>query len=259
MIPDIIKSQYSERYCESSELDTIIFYERARNDKFFNPTVEIADYDSIKKIIEKSILQGYDRFILFENTNELADYSKPVNDILNKYVHLDITVIKVNALGYPLAHMAIDSEKIVKTTDSIDNVMSYINSVRDSFKVYFYSPKENVLPSIKRVDFDDDVISSSTNGKLFLYDGSLSEIKKDKESYLEKLFELYMEDIEDNKVVPFIMYTNNYSLYNDVIERKLLSIFLRLKTIKKYPIPAVLGQQVGYNAVGVGFIKKVEE
>ena len=196
---------------------------------------------------------------MFVNTNDIADYSDPVNAILNRYDHLDITVIKVNALAYPLAHMAIDAEKIVRTTDSIDNVISYINSVRDSFKVYFYSPKENVLPSIKRVDFDDDVISSSTNGKLFLYDGEITEVKKDRESYLEKMFELYTDDIEDNKVVPFIMYTNNYSLYNDVIERKLLSMFLRLKTIKKYPIPAVLGTKVGFNAVGIGFIKKVED
>jgi len=169
-------------------------------------------------------------------------------------------VIKLNALAYPLSHIVIESDKILKQTDSIDSVMSYINSIRDSFKIYFYSPKENVLPTVSRIDFDDDIISSSNNGKLYLYDGELKELKREnKESYLGKMFEMFESDIENNKVVPFILYTNKYSLYNDVFERKILSFFLRLKSIKKFPIPAIIGSKIGYNSIGIGFIKKIDE
>lgn len=261
VIPDLIKSAYGEIYEDYTELDTMLFYDRARNDKFFKPQVDIASSGSISKIIEAALGNNYDRFIIFVNTNDVVDYSKPVEEILNLYPHLDITVIKINAISFPLAQLALDSEKIVRNTNSIDNVISYANSYRDSFKIYFYSPKENMLPSIKRIDFDDDVISSSTGGKLYVYDGnSLDEIKRDsRESYLEKMIGLYMNDIEDNKVIPFLLYTNKYSLYNDILERKLMSVFSRLKTIKKYPIPIVIGSKIGYNAIGIGFIKKMEE
>ncbi len=260
IIPDLIKSAYEEVYEDCTEMDTLFFYERSRNDKYFKPIVDKPTSNYIEDVIEAALSNSYDRFIIFVNSNDIIDYSDIVDEILNMYPHLDITVIKINALGYPLAQLAIDSEKIVRNTDSIDNVISYANSYRDSFKVYFYSPKENVLPSIKRIDFDDDVISSSTTGRLYLYDGALEELRRDtRESYLEKMFEMYKTDIEDNKVIPFILYTNKYSLYNEILDRKLLSMFSRLKTIKKYPIPTVIGNKIGYNSIGIGFIKKTED
>lgn len=260
VIPDLIRSAYDEVYEEASELDTLLFYERARNDKYFKPSVEVCKVDYIVNTIEAALSNSYDRFIIFVNTNDVINYSGVVDSILDMYPHLDITVIKINAISYPLAQLAIDSEKIVRNTNNIDAVISYANGFRDTFKIYFYSPKENVLPSIKRIDFDDDVISSSTNGKLYVYDGVLDEVRRDaRESYLEKMFDLYRFDIEDNKVIPFILYTNKYSLYNEILDRKLLAIFTRLKSIKKYPIPAVIGNKIGYNSIGIGFIKKAEE
>ncbi len=260
VIPDVITSMYGEVYYEGNELTPIQCFERMRNDKYFNPTPSVVDSNYIEKQINSALSNSYDRFIFLVNDNDIVNYSKSVATVVEERRELDITVLRVNALSYPLAHLAIEVEKMVRANENLDDVISYVNSYRDSFKIYFYSPKENVLPSIKRIDFDDDVISSSTYGKVFLYDGNLNEMKRDlKESNLEMMIKHYVEDVTDSKVIPFLLYSNKYSLYNEVLERKLLAIYPRIKSIKTFQVPIVLGSKVGHNAVGIGFVKKINE
>ena len=76
---------------------------------------------------------------------------------------------------------------------------------------------------------------------------------------MEKMLELYLNDVEDSKVIPFLMYTNKYSSYIDVLERKLLSIYPRLKSIKMFQIPIAIGGKIGPNSIGIGYIKKIED
>jgi len=261
IIPDTIKSKYDEVYFEGVELETTQFYERVRNDKYFEPSIEIISKESVAKFIETAINNKYERFLFLVNSNDIVDYMPVVTEALKKYPDIDSKVVKIDALSFPLAHLALECDKIFRATDSLDNVMSYINNFKNSFKILFYSPKENILPSVKRIDFDEDVISAAIQGKLFVYDGeSIQEIRKNlQESYLEKMFDLFTEHTIGSKVVPFIVYTNRHSLYNDVLERKLISIYPRLKSLKKYPIPAILGNKMGPNTIGIGFIKKVDE
>ena len=260
VIPDIIKSFYDEIYYEGSELDTIQFYDRARYDRHFNPEILPCDLDTIYEIMDNAIGNKYERFIFLVNDNEIVDYSPEIEQVIKKYDKYEVIEIKVDAISYPLAQLAIDCEKIIKATDSVEKVASYVNSYKDAFKIYFYSPKENVLPSMRRIDFDDDVIASSKDGKLFVYDGTITEIKRNvQESYLERLLEEFSNEVTRDKVVPFILYTNRNSIYNDIFERVLINKFPRLKGIKKAPIPAVLGVKVGLNAIGLGYIKKIEE
>ncbi|MBR6072584.1 MAG: DegV family protein [Acholeplasmatales bacterium] len=259
VIPDIIKSFYDEIYYEGSELDTIQFYDRARYDRHFNPEILPCDLNTIFERMDNAISNKYERFIFLVNTNGIIDYSNEIEEVLRKYSEYDITPIEINALSYPLAQLAIDCEKISKVTDNVNEIKDFVEKYKNSFKIYFYSPKENVLPSIRRIDFDEDVIVSSKDGKLFVYDGELNEIKRNvQESYLEKMLSEYSTEIENEKVVPFILYTNRNSIYNDIFERVLLNKFPRLKSIKRAPIPAILGVKVGLNAIGLGYIKKIE-
>ncbi len=223
--------------------------------------MDIPSYALITKYINQALENKYERFLFFVNSNDIVDYSMVINDILDDNPSLDVTVIKINALSYPLAHLVIESEKLLKANDSIDDVISFVNLYRDNFKIYFYSPKENILPSVKRIDLDDDLIASTTSGKLYEYDGNrLIDLKKDvKESQMEKMLDLYLKDVENSKVIPFLVFTNKYSSYNDVLERKLLTIYPRLKNIKMLQIPIVIGSKIGNNAVGIGYIKKIDE
>lgn len=259
-IPDIIKSFYGEIYYDSIELDTIQFYDRARFDKYFLPEYESTSVEKIEEYIDNAISNKYERFIFLVNYNDVMDYTGVLNEVITKYDKYEIYLLKINALAYPLAQLAIDVEKIIRSTDNIDEVIDYVNKYQESFKIFFYSPKENILPSIKRIDFDDDVISSSNNGKLMMYDGNLVDVKRNiQDSYIQRMLDSYLKEIEGEKVFPFILYTNKDSIYNDILERKLMNIFPRIKNIKKFPVPVALGIKVGYNTVGLGFVKKIDE
>lgn len=260
VIPDVITSMYNEDYYEGNELTPLQHYERLRNDKYYNPTISTVDSDYVNELIDTALANSYDRFVFFINDNDIVNYSPCVSKISEERRELDITILRINALSYPLAHLVIEVEKKLRANENLDEIISFVNSYRNSFKIYFYAPKENVLPSVKRIDFDDDVIASSTYGKVFLYDGNLIELKKDiKESNLEMLLNNYVNDVKDSKVIPFLLYTNKYSLYNEVLERKLLSIYPRIKSIKSFQVPIMLGSKVGNNAIGIGFVKKINE
>ena len=260
VIPDIISYSKNEEYLDYLEAESEIFYNRLKMDLTGKPKIEPNRIEYIRKIVDASIENEYEQILFILPSANIVDY-KALVELAMKDYEISYYVYQSIHIGYPLAHLTLEADRMLKENMDIYNVIKKIDEISLNIKLFIYSPEKDLLSAIKRVELDDDILSYDDSGKIYSYNmGSLNEIKVDKNNYpLAKILTIYLKELDKQSSMPFILYSSKLSKYINFIEDTILKLYPKLKKIKAFPVPPALGCMAGCNSIGIGYIKKIEQ
>ncbi|MBQ3253136.1 MAG: DegV family protein, partial [Acholeplasmatales bacterium] len=219
VIPDIISYSKNEEYLDYLEAESEIFYNRLKMDLTGKPKIEPNRIEYIRKIVDASIENEYEQILFILPSANIVDY-KALVELAMKDYEISYYVYQSIHIGYPLAHLTLEADRMLKENMDIYNVIKKIDEISLNIKLFIYSPEKDLLSAIKRVELDDDILSYDDSGKIYSYNmGSLNEIKVDKNNYpLAKILTIYLKELDKQSSMPFILYSSKLSKYINFIE-----------------------------------------
>ncbi|MCR5112375.1 MAG: DegV family protein [Acholeplasmatales bacterium] len=258
VLPDRIVFSSVEEYEDYAELKAPEFYTRLKYDNEAKPKILAAQYDSINKMIDQALKYKYEAFVVILNKFD-DKYYDVIKKIIEKRPEINLTIIGTSLLSYPLALGAIAADKMIKAGKTYPEVEQMLANRSDTFGIYFFSPDEDILPSIMKIEYDEDIELSGTNANSYIADqNGITLVKKNKKVYpYQQLIRLFFDAIKDKETEPFILCTDEYSMYAKTMEKRLESEYPG-KEIKKYYLTPEFGCQLGCNVVAVGYTEKLK-
>ncbi len=255
VLNDKISFYSYENYIDYVEMKDFDFYIRCKNDPTAMPSFESPTYDEILFKINNAIEENVTDIAFIINENEL-DLIKTIKDAIDEKIDINVRLIKTKLLLYPLDYAIVKANEKFKEDGNFESLEETIKDIEDKFKLYFFSPVKDVVPTISKIEYDDELLEIR-NGSLYdcNKDGIML-IKKYKNRYpFAYLISALQKELTYIDVVPFILYTDSYSKYVEKIEKTILAIKSDAEIVKEV-LPAYYGNLYGINSVVVGFIMK---
>ena len=255
VLNDIIEFYPYEKYEDFNELNDYDFYIRLKNDSLAKPDFKTMSYDSLNQRIEKAIKNNIDVIVFVINENEYS-LIELIERLIEDRKKLNIVLIKTKLLLYPLDYALLEANKTFKENGDIEFLKEKLKDIEDRFKFYIFTPDKDLIPSISKIEFDEDILNIRRG---LLYDcnkDGIMPIKRYKNRYpFDYLVKSMSIEIKNADVIPFILYTNEYSKYIDLLERTIKGIKEKCKIVKEV-LPAYYVNLYGINSLIVGFILK---
>ena len=254
---DIIKYSDEEEYVDYVELKSEAFYNRLKYDTRNIPVVLPATMEDIRKDIDEA-LKEFDFVIIIIPATGIVDYLDNANDAIigleNK-----VRIIPSNLVGYPLANMALEIDKAIKAKEDLDEVITSFSKSDKESATYFYSPLKDFVIAYDENVSDVQFFKHDTKGLLYeLKCSTLIQLKlHDDNHQIEEMFSRYLKAAMDSSGVPFILYSSEFSQYNEYLSSKFTTIYKKIRKVKSYPLPPSIGAIIGANVIGIGFVRKI--
>lgn len=254
VLNDKISFHPYEEYMDYVDMKDYDFYIRCKNDLTANPCFGTIPYSDLILRINKAKDDKVDVIVFLINEDEI-ELIKTVEDVIDEKIDIDIKLIKTKLLLYPFDYALLEANETFKKDGNIEEFEKNIKYYEDRFKIYFFSPEKDVLPTISKIEYDDDLLEIR---KGTLYDCNKNGVillKRYKNKYpFDYLVKAIKKEIEDIEIIPFILFTDIYSKYVDKLEREIKSV--NKVTVIKEGLPAYYGNLYGINSIAVGFIIK---
>ena len=250
MIPEVVTFNKYESYIYDTELTNVSLLNRI---KYTNNEFELSyDYSLIDSMIE-DYLKSYDMVIMILNT--YIKTGKELSDIEEKYKD-KLFVITTNSQGYILANSSLELDKNLKSDMDFKEAINIFNK-DDNDILYLYSPQNDILKSDYRYTLENELIDTFEKTEIFRIDNlGMTVEKANKISPVVYLIKKYLKESNDEVVTPFLMYSNENSYYKDILEKKLLKIYPKLKKLICIPFPPIFIKKYGKFPVAIGYTKK---
>ena len=255
VLNDIISFYSYEEYDDFIDMNDNDFYIRCKNDSLAKPTFKCMSYDDLVKRIDKAIIDKVDKvvFIINENEKELIEL---IEKIIDEDRYPDISLIKTKLLLYPFDYALLEANKSFKKDGNIDELTKKFKEVEDKFKLYIFTPEHDILPTISKIDYDEDILEVKKGVLYECNKDGVVLLKKYKNKYpFDYLVKSITTEIAGVDVISFILYTDAYSKYIEVLEKQINALKVGDKIIKEV-LPAYYGNMYGINSLIVGFIVK---
>ena len=257
VIHDIIHYSENEEYVDFVEMKSEIFYNRLKYDLKSKPTMLPASREEVVEQMERAFEEGYEYIIIILPAKGIVDYEDRMEEVKFGYENV-VRVIQSNLVGYALASMVMDLEKTLKTGTDYEAAINVFTKANNESVTLFYSPLKDFKINYDEYVMDEQFFYNDKNGSIYMLDCSTLvklKLKNEKHPILE-LFKRYLMMGSELSVVPFIMYSSEYSRYNDYFEIKMLGVYKKIKKIKSYPLPPSIGALIGANVISIGFVNK---
>lgn len=239
-IPLELKPSNIEKYYES-DINSDLFYSRARLDKKMNLIVNKRSTSDIKNIISQYENEETNIYILLSGFYNEDDKNALSSD--------KVFVYQYNLYGYTLAKMAISLEKSIKR--KADYIYADMNYIKDNTFVFYTNPKVD-KEYFYNTNTKNEIINNLSNSLHSYIDQGKYNIKVTNTTYNEYLNKLLNENKESHF---FIEYTSSNSLYIKYYLELLQNSFPDT-SIDLIQISPSFSSLLNENAIGVGYIKK---
>ena len=264
MIPEVVTFNKYESYVYDTELTNVSLLNRI---KYTNNEFELSyDYSLIDSMIE-DYLKSYDMvimiliyiclilFLVVIILNTYIKTGKELSDIEEKYKD-KLFVITTNSQGYILSNSSLELDKNLKSDMDFKEAINIFNK-DDNDILYLYSPQNDILKSDYRYTLENELIDTFEKTEIFRIDNLGMTVEKvNKISPVVYLIKKYLKESNDEVVTPFLMYSNENSYYKDILEKKLLKIYPKLKKLICIPFSPIFIKKYGKFPVAIGYTKK---
>ena len=232
VIPDIISYSKNEEYYDYVEIQSEVFFNRLKMD-FNKPNVIPNSKEYIREIIEQLQEAEYDQILFILPMNTIINYVPQIELVMSD-INIPFIIYQTSLIGYPLANLIQEADEKLKEGVDIHDVVKLLDVIALNSNIFIFSPFNDLLTSISRIELDDDIIEYDKQGRVYTINTSnLVEIKKDKKSYpFSVMINTFIKSVENKPSLPFIMYSSRLSAYIKYLERVMLSLYPRLKKIK---------------------------
>ncbi len=174
---------------------------------------------------------------------------------------INIHVFDTRFLGVLEAKIALMAKEMVEEGKDVDTIIASISKVRDSHDVLIGIDTLKYLVKNGRLSVASGFLGTLLKLKPILTaskeDGKIlvSEKIRTKKKANERLVELFLEMAQDEELIPYFLYTNNFEEVSS-IKQELIAKDPRFTSVIMSELPPVIGLHAGPGTFGFGFYKK---
>lgn len=242
---DITADQFYQRLCNNPDVDVKTSQTSTGKMREVYKRLETNGFTDVIVITISSYLSG-----TYQNAVLAAELVK----------NLKIHVFDSRFAVYPEAKMALLAAKMAGAGSSVEEIIKELDWIRNNSRVYFCVDTLKYLVKNGRLSSAAGFLGTILKLKPLLWinpEGKIESVEKIRTSkrVIERVKEKFFEETKDLDFEPFIIYTTNFELANDVA-KDIKTAYPTIKNVVLQPLTPVVGAHTGPGAFGIGYIKK---
>lgn len=257
----IVQFSDTEKYDDYTEISAEAFYNRLTTDKQAFPRTAYVSPGRMIEVFEQAKKDGYTGALVIVIAKPLSGLHDAVKLISQEVENFDVTVYNSLTLSYPEAIMAIDAARMFEEGKTMDEVIRRLDFIRDNHRFLFAVDTLEFLIKNGRLSRVAGVFANMLAIKPVLHlnkEGKVETLEKVRtaKGARKRIVEIFLDDIKDKKVEPFIVHCNAKQEILEELEKMVLTSRPDLVKLEKYPLTPVVGAHTGPGAVCIGYIIK---
>ncbi len=249
----------NEKYDDYTEISAVDFYNRLKNDKKAFPHTAFVAIGKMISTFEEMKSLGYERILCIMISQKLSGLQQAIGLAAKEVSDLEIIVYDSKTLSYPQAYMALCASKMFEENKSIEEVIKKLDFIRENHHMIFAVDTLEFLIKNGRLSKFAGTFAQMLSIRPLLHiskEGAVESLEKTRTSKKARelmIFE-YIKEIENKKVIPFLIHANaDESLLTEII-MKVKELRSDLTEISIYPLTPVVGSHAGPGTVALGWI-----
>lgn len=257
----IVQFSDTEKYDDYTEISAEAFYNRLTTDKQAFPRTAYVSPGRMIEVFEQAKKDGYTGALVIVIAKPLSGLHDAVKLISQEVENFDVTVYNSLTLSYPEAIMAIDAARMFEEGKTMDEVIRRLDFIRDNHRFLFAVDTLEFLIKNGRLSRVAGAFANMLAIKPVLHlnkEGKVETLEKVRtaKGARKRIVEIFLDDIKDKKVEPFIVHCNAKQEILEELEKMVLTSRPDLVKLEKYPLTPVVGAHTGPGAVCIGYIIK---
>lgn len=247
-----------EEFEDFVDIEAGAFYERLINEPDTNVSTSQTATGRMLEVYQKLEAEGFTDAIVITISSHLSGTFQ--NAVLaGKMVdHLRVHIFDSLTAAYAEAKMALVAAEMAEKGNSVAEILDTLNFIRNNNRVYFAVDTLKYLVKNGRLSAAKGFMGSLLKLKPLLVitkEGKIVAIKKIRTSVkaINHVKEQFYEETKNLDFEPFIIYTNNIDLANNVAN-EIMEHYPQIKKVGLYPLTPVVGAHTGPGAFGIGYI-----
>lgn len=257
----IVQYSETEQYDDYTQISAETFYNRLITDKASFPHTAYVTVGHMLEVFEQAKEAGYDSALVIVIAKPLSGLFNMVSTYANEVEGFKVTVYDSNCLAYPEALMAIEAARMFQEDKSLDEVIQRLDYIRDHNHMIFavdtleYLIKNGRLSRVAGTFANmlsiRPILDLSEEGKV----RTLEKVRTAKAAR-KRLVEMYLAEIKDKRVIPFILHANADKEIIEELRASVLNAYSYCKEVPDYLLTPVVGAHTGPKTVCLGYIEE---
>jgi DegV family protein with EDD domain len=257
ILRSVINFENGDSFEDFVDIDAKTFYERITANPDDIPKTAYASVGKMIEAFEAYEKEGYTDAIVITISSKLSGLYEAVRRIADE-VKIKVHAFDSKTLAYAQAYMVLEAHKMATNGKTVDEIIAYLESIRDNDNLYFAVDTLLYLVKNGRLSKFAGLAGTMLQLKPLLQIGDEGKVetiekirttKKAQEAVLNK----YFEDTKDQNVLTYISHAHNEEAA-ERFKNEILKIYPNRKVITAYITP-VVGAHSGPKGIGIGYIK----
>jgi len=257
ILRSVIHFGTDETYDDFVEMDAKTFYERITKDPNDIPKTSYVSIGRMLEIFEELEAEGYEEALIITISSKLSGLYEAIRKLASE-VKIKIHVFDSKTLAYGEAYMVLEAHRLLSDGKSVEDVIPYLEKIRDNHRVYFAVDTLLYLVKNGRLSKLQGTLGTMLQMKPMLTideEGKVTTLEKIRTIHKahHRVLEKYIEDTQGLHVLTYISHAHADE-YVGWFVSEIKKVFPEREVIVAYLTP-VVGAHTGPKALGVGYIK----
>lgn len=253
VIPFLYKFSDDELFEDVLEMSSETAYNKIRYDKSSELELLSISYKRISEYLQQAIKDGYENAFFIMANRAVINLQIPISIAVEDNKNINVILYQSNETSIPLAYIALYAEKRLEEGESLIDVWNELVSLENTSNIFIFKPR------IKKMsDFENQF----KNGTYQIFKGGRLLETPDARiiNGLETMIEEFKDEIYGKKVIPFILTSDKFSKYNEIILRIIKELDdeenkKALEKVRIFSLPLFFGLKSGIDTIAIGYIE----
>jgi DegV family protein with EDD domain len=256
ILRSVIHFGTDESYNDFVDMDAQTFYKRIQDKPNDIPKTSYVSIGTMIETFEELEKEGYEEALVIVISSELSGLYEAVKRTASE-VNIKVTAFDSKTLAYGEAYMVLEAHRLAEEGKNIEEIVSYLEKIRDNDKVFFAVDTLLYLVKNGRLSKLSGTLGTMLQLKPLLVLGdngkveTLEKIRTTHKAHM-RVLEKYIEETKDKNVLTYISHAHADE-YVDWFKSKIKEAFPKREVIVAYLTP-VVGAHTGPKGIGVGYI-----
>ena len=255
--------QYSdkEQYDDYTQISAETFYNRLITDKDAFPRTAFVSLGHMIEVFEEAKAKGYERALVITIAKNLSGLNAAISLASEQVDDFEVVTYDSVSLSYPEALMALEAAKMFEEGKSLDEVIKRLDFIRDNNHMIFAVETLEFLIKNGRLSKAAGMVANLLSIRPILdldNEGRVRSLVKGRtaKGARIKMCEMFLEEIKDKNVIPFIVHSNATTDVIDDLRNRVMEVYPQYDNIPAYMLTPVVGAHTGPGTVCLGYIVK---
>jgi len=245
-----------KKYQDGLDMKADEFYDRLLSDEDIIPKTSQPSCGDLISFFENLYQEGYEEAIVTTLSSQLSGTYNGISLVAKELEDkIKIYTFDTKTVCFPEGLFALEAAKMTESGKSVEEILSRLEEMRSKVSIYFVVDSLKYLIKNGRLSNAAGFVASMLKIKPLLEvqrDGTIVATEKIRtiRRALDRVVEKYIEATKGKKAKPYIVYTKNIDLKNELKKRLINN---GIEDFIEVPCTPIVGCHVGPDAMGIGF------